>query len=211
MAGRPDALSRREQDMPQGVNDERLKNREIKLIKDSWISVMYSENVANPLISDDLEIPKGKNLFPDEYFQALWDKGLQSDEKFKLLYRAVSANKRSLPPDLSDIKVSLSECKFNSKGVLTFRDRIWIPCYEPLHTALIQKTHDSCVTGHPGRDSTLLILSRNFFWPGMSKDVRTYCYGLCPMLHNWAVFQAQPCITNLCHVVSYIKLSWSVR
>lgn len=48
---------------------------------------------------------------------------------------------------------------------LTYREALWVPEWEPLHTALIQRVHDSHVTGHPGRDVTLAILSRDFFWP----------------------------------------------
>ncbi len=51
---------------------------------------------------------------------------------------------------------------------------MWIPESEPLRTSIIQKIHDSHLTGHPGRDATYNILSRRFFWPGAARDVRQF-------------------------------------
>lgn len=56
-----------------------------------------------------------------------------------------------------------------------------------LKTALIQKCHDSHVTGHPGRDSTLTFVSRNFYWPKMSTMVHQFCRNcdVCGRSHVW--------------------------
>ncbi|KAI0991197.1 hypothetical protein K3495_g16990, partial [Podosphaera aphanis] len=161
--------------MPQGIDDHRLKNRELKLIKDTWISALNSKQPMESMTENTTEIPDGKTIFSDESFQTLWNRALEKDEKVQLLYNSLANGDRSLPSAISDIKISLAECKFDARGALTFRDRVWIPNYEPLKTSLIQKSHDSHVTGHPGRDSTLAIINRNFFWPGMSRDVRKFC------------------------------------
>lgn len=41
--------------------------------------------------------------------------------------------------------------------------------------------------GHPGRDSTLAILSRSYYWPQMSKMVRRFCRNcdICGRAHVW--------------------------
>ena len=187
-AARPDALSRRGQDMPQNLNDERLQNREQVLIKDTWIgqtSVHDTDNLNT--LCKETKIPEGLYVFFEGKFQDLWNEGIKADDKIQILYDSLSNSERSLPAKLNDIKISLSECKFDSKNVLRFRNRIYIPNYEPLKTALIQQTHDSHITGHPGRDSTLSILSRNFFWPGISKAVRQFCRNcdVCGRSHVW--------------------------
>jgi hypothetical protein len=41
---------------------------------------------------------------------------------------------------------------------------------------IVQETHDSILTGHPGRNSLYAILSRQFFWPQMSDHVRRFCW-----------------------------------
>lgn len=71
--------------------------------------------------------------------------------------------------------------------LFVIRRRIWIPKWEPLQTALIQKPHDSHITGHPGCDSTYAILSKSYFWLGASSMVRTFCKNcdVCGRSHAW--------------------------
>jgi hypothetical protein len=57
------------------------------------------------------------------------------------------------------IKTSLSKCHIDDRGLLCFRQRVWILDNEVLRTGIIQKIHDSHVTAHPGRDATYSILS----------------------------------------------------
>ncbi|KAI0996566.1 hypothetical protein K3495_g11617 [Podosphaera aphanis] len=187
-AARPDALSRREQDMPQGSDDYRIKNRDVQLIKDSWISGVVTRNRLKQVERNNTNnIPRGSSMFEEEIFQTLWNKALREDKDISTLYKSLEKGERSLPPTLKHLKISLAECSFDARGALRFRDRVWIPNYEPLQTALIQQTHDSQVTGHPGRDSTLAILGRNFFWPGISKCVRRFCRNcdVCGRSHVW--------------------------
>lgn len=199
-SGRPDALSRREQDMPTHVNDERLKSREIQLVKDSWIEKpLTTENFIQAQITSfsvaqvssntnkfSQTVPKGSQIFHDQDLQQLWDRGCIEDRNFKLMYESLINTERSFPTSLN-LKVAIAECDFDERGALRFRKRIWVPNWEPLQTALIQKTHDSYITGHPGRDSTYAILSRNYFWPGASLMVRIFCRNcdVCGRSHVW--------------------------
>lgn len=43
-----------------------------------------------------------------------------------------------------------------------------------LTTGVIQKVHDSFLGGHPGRDTTIDLLARQFYWPRMNQDVRRF-------------------------------------
>ncbi|KAI0992970.1 hypothetical protein K3495_g15214, partial [Podosphaera aphanis] len=166
-SARPDALSRREQDMPHDENDERLKAREMQLIKNAWIgpfsqcskfvlnqikncSILGSQSLPSRSASI---VPKGCKIFHDPELQSLWDRGCVEDHSLDIIYQSVKSEKRTFPSELK-LKVAISECDFDERGVLRFRKRIWIPNWEPLQTTLIQKTHDSHITGHPGRDST---------------------------------------------------------
>lgn len=45
---------------------------------------------------------------------------------------------------------------------------------ERIRTGLIQEAHDSKIYVHPGREALYAILARDFFWPGISRDVRTF-------------------------------------
>lgn len=63
-AAMPDALSRCEQDMPKDVDDERLKSRDLKLIKDIWLFTVSSKNSTNKTINvETKQIPDGKKIF----------------------------------------------------------------------------------------------------------------------------------------------------
>ena len=53
------------------------------------------------------------------------------------------------------------------------RLRLCIPVGE-VRLRLLESHHDCISAAHPGRDRTYSRLSRNFYWPGMAKDVKRY-------------------------------------
>jgi len=57
--------------------------------------------------------------------------------------------------------------------LLCWKNRIYVP--EGLRQRVIQSEHDSKVAGHFGRERTLELLSRNFYWTNMERDIRKYC------------------------------------
>ena len=182
---RPDALSRRQQDIPKYLDDPRIKEREFQMINPKlWIS-SSNEIVAN-LTVGKIKVPKGASLFEDDEMQSLWNKGVEKDNSFHKLYSSFLENHRSFPAEMK-LKTSLSECSIDNRGALCFRNRLWIPDWEPLKTALIQRSHDSHATGHPGRNNTLAIISREFYWPLMSTMVRRFCRNcdVCGRSHVW--------------------------
>lgn len=183
---RPDALSRREQDVPKTIEDPRLKEREFQLIKNDWLKRKTQRAIMTLSLINNA-IPQGSLLFEEKELQDLWDQGVHKNiSSFKELYSSMWKNERSFPTHLG-LKTSLSECEIDARGALCFRKRVWIPEWEPLQTALIQRTHDSYLTGHPGRNNTLAILSRSFYWPKMSTMVRRFCRNcdVCGRSHVW--------------------------
>jgi hypothetical protein len=74
--------------------------------------------------------------------------------------------------------IPLSECEIVD-GKLLFQGRIYVPGAE-LRLYLIQLAHDSCESGHPGKNKLYALLSRYYWWPSMSKDTSAYalrCHG----------------------------------
>jgi len=57
--------------------------------------------------------------------------------------------------------------------LLCWKNRIYVP--EGLRQRIIQSEHDSKVAGHFGRDRTMELISRNFYWTNMEREVRKYC------------------------------------
>ena len=177
-----DALSRRDQDMPQGCGDERLQTRDFQMLErngdDGLVVVakgwLQDADDGGNLASDtDLMEDHPMSPFHDNELTTLWKTGLQNNGRYWEARRAVRNGDRSFPKDWK-LPWQIAECAVDASGRLTWRSRIWIPFHEPLRTALIQKVHDSVLTGHPGRELTRDQLSREYIWPGMSDDVRRF-------------------------------------
>lgn len=115
-------------------------------------------------------------IFDDNELQGLWNQGVAADKDWCRARDAVKKAERSFPPDLAlRYFVNIAECSVRADGVLRGRaDRIWVPEYEPLRTAIMQRTHDSHLVGHPGRDTMIGILLRRWFWPKMRDSVRRF-------------------------------------
>ena len=71
-------------------------------------------------------------------------------------------------------------CK--EKGICEERDgflydssgRMYVPDDDSLHMHIISSHHDSPVAGHPGYQKTQELIERQYYWPGLASDVRSY-------------------------------------
>jgi len=59
-------------------------------------------------------------------------------------------------------------------GVLRFRGKIYVPRNSDLWRRIVSLCHDTKVTGHPRRWKTLELVSRNYWWPQMSRYIGQY-------------------------------------
>ena len=81
--------------------------------------------------------------------------------------RSLSAN-----PDRSDyIKRSL-HLTVESNDILHYRGRLYVP--KPMIPTILESEHDSKVAGHYGREKTIELVRRHFWWPGMDTDITEY-------------------------------------
>ena len=159
---RADALSRREQDIPNDQEDERLQHRTMCLIKPEMLAGRKEGMIqAMPTQSEE-------PLLEDR-----WTHAQHNDPTYEEAVSTIRRGARSFPTTLG-LKVSVAECGLNEEEQLLFRGRRWVPDSEPLRTALIQETHDSVLTGHPGREATAALMARQFFWPNMLRDIRRF-------------------------------------
>ena len=56
-----------------------------------------------------------------------------------------------------------------------WNDKLWVPDKNKiLQTNIIRECHDSATGGHLGRDKTIELVSRNFMWEGMNKQIEDY-------------------------------------
>jgi hypothetical protein len=170
---RADALSRRDQDMPNGT-DDRVEYRTMQLLKPKNLQGFPPGTiVASPVYTRKPQEQATDQQREQSELETLWEEALQADQSYGQAVKALQDGKRTFPPGLK-LKVSVSECSLNSDRRLLFRGRLWVPELEKLRTKMIQDTHDSRACGHPGRDNTGAILARQFFWPRMYLDVRRF-------------------------------------
>ena len=64
--------------------------------------------------------------------------------------------------------------------------KIYIPKDEEVRMEVIQLHHNVLVAGHGGRWKTVELVTRNYWWPGMTRDVGKYVEGcdLCQQMKN---------------------------
>ena len=68
----------------------------------------------------------------------------------------------------------MPDCTLEKCEALTYREAFWIPEYEPLRTTILLRIHDSYVIGYIDHDTTLAILSCNYYWPGIRAKIKNY-------------------------------------
>ena len=66
---------------------------------------------------------------------------------------------------------------WEKKGIVHMEGRIYIPNSKKLKEKILQKNHDLVDMGHPGQQRTLDLIKKNYWWPGLKKDVKKYIQG----------------------------------
>ncbi|KAI0993448.1 hypothetical protein K3495_g14736, partial [Podosphaera aphanis] len=152
--GKPDALTRKSQDLPD-VNDERCRHQSQVILK--------KENLERSLnLSTGSIAYNNLTSLPD-----LFDQGYNKDPfPLKTLGLIRKGERRSS-------EISLSECA-EINGKLTYRGKLYVPDYDPLKLRILKLHHDDPASGHPGREKTFELVSREYFWPHMRKYVTQY-------------------------------------
>jgi len=59
-------------------------------------------------------------------------------------------------------------------GLLYFRGKLIVPQDKDLRRRILEQHHDTKVAGHAGRFKTLELISRNYWWPQLSRHVGRY-------------------------------------
>lgn len=177
--GKPDALTRRSQDLPKNESDERLQYQHKAIITPAnleaapltleealqfckiWCPAQESQLDQLSLAPLNIEEPL------DHQINRRLEEGYKDDAFFAEIKEEMA---KELPHSK---KVSLSECKIID-NMLYFRDRIYVPEGNDLRTLLLQTVHDSVDAGHPGKNKMYDIVSRDYWWPNLSKDSATF-------------------------------------
>ena len=154
--GKVDGLSRRA-DWKVGTDKD---NKNQVFIKDNWIRSMYEVVVEGPEV--DL-VEKIKKASKDED-----------------VVRVVEEMK----------KVGVKELRENEwkiEGDLVLKEgKVYVPKDEELRVKVIRLHHDVPAAGHRGRWKTVELVTRNYWWLGVTRDVGKYVEecDLCQRMKN---------------------------
>ncbi|KAF8754225.1 hypothetical protein RHS01_06321, partial [Rhizoctonia solani] len=102
---------------------------------------------------------------PKKELQRQIEAALDQDESLEEILQFLQ-NESKAPPS---IKGAFKDYQMEA-GLLFYQGRIVVPDVGTLRTNLLQIFHDSPLAGHPGRQRTLELVSRNYYWPGIRAD-----------------------------------------
>ncbi|KAL5612469.1 uncharacterized protein BROUX77_002625 [Berkeleyomyces rouxiae] len=88
-----------------------------------------------------------------------------STDKWALDVISALRGQSTKPPD-----VDLSVCRLDNDGLLFVNDLLYLP-NEDLRVRALKNCHDIMPSGHPGQKNTFELLVREYWWPGMRRDV----------------------------------------
>jgi len=148
--GKADSLSRR-LDWEVGVEKD---NEDETLVKPEWLEVRKTEAIE--IIVDGVDL-------------------LEEVRKLKVkddkVVKAVEEMKRA------GVKMLRDEEWREVDGIMYKEGKVYMSKDERLRAEIIRLHHDIPVGGHGGQWKTVELVTRNFWWPGITKEVKQYVEG----------------------------------
>ena len=148
--GKVDSLSRRP-DWEVGVEKD---NKDQRLVKPEWLEVRKMEMVEIIVDGVDLlgEVRKSK---------------VKDDEVVK----AVEEMKRA------GVKILRNEEWKEVDGIMYKERKVYVSKDDKLKAEIIRLYHNMPVGGHGGQWKIVELVTQNFWWPGITKEVKRYVEG----------------------------------
>jgi len=156
--GKPDALTRREGDLPTAGDKRLTRNVGILLQKERYWDIPEGEEIKLDVMEttefhdkDEWEIQKASNVDNE-----------------------VPDIKKNLDEGRKEMKgIALGLCQWKN-GLLWYQGKIWIPKDEGIRTTLIAKHHEPPQAGHGGMAKTTKLISRRYYWPKIREDNKRF-------------------------------------
>ena len=112
-------------------------------------------------------------------------------EKIEIIVEGVDLLEKVKQLKIKDDEVVKVVEEMKQAGVKMLRDKEWrevdsimykerkmyVPKDNPLRTEIIRLYHNTPVGGHGGQWKTVELVTRNFWWPGVTKEVKRYVKG----------------------------------
>ncbi|KAF8703952.1 hypothetical protein RHS03_06141, partial [Rhizoctonia solani] len=120
---------------------------------------------ANQTVLPDPIFANVALVIPEKELQCQIEASLDQDKSLEEILQFLQ-NESKAPPS---IKQAFKDYKMEA-GLLFYQGRIVVPDVGTLRTDLLSIFHDSPLARHPGRQQTLELVSRNYYWPGICAD-----------------------------------------
>ena len=147
--GRADSLSRKV-DWAEGVEKD---NENQVMVKEEWLEVRAMEQLIEG---------------PDEGIIKKIKKARDKDDE---VIKVVEEMKKVGVKMLRDEEWQIEE------GLVLKKGRVYIPKDEKLRVEIIWLHHDMLIAGHGGQWKTVELVTRNYWWPEVTKEVKRYVEG----------------------------------
>jgi len=156
--GKPDALTRREGNLPTAGDKRLTRNLGILLARERYWDIPDREEI-------ELQILKTTEF---------------RDKKEGEIQKASSDD-----AEIKDVKRNLDEGRKKKKGIglglcqwkdslLKYQGKIWIPNDKWIRTDLIAKHHKPPQAGHGGTAKATELISRRYYWPLIREDIKRF-------------------------------------
>ena len=144
--GRADSLSRRV-DWAEGVEKD---NENQIMLKEEWLEVRAMEWL--------IEGPE------EEIVKRIKEARNKDEEVIKMVEEMKKAGVKTLKEEEWQIE----------EGLVLKEGRVYVPKDEKLRVEIIRLHHDTPIVGHGGQWKTVELVTRNYWWPEVTKEVKRY-------------------------------------
>lgn len=200
---KPDSLTRRSQDLPQDVIDERLLHQRQVVLKPHNLEEGTAGNSLSPLSADQLDdLPSDQAndgesdglmrtpAFPMELPEVTGELGdtsgdLDLEEAFSKAYRNDGLlreamrlkldGERRLPQRFMNngLKLSMADMEVRNERLYVF-GKLYVPKDDNLRRTLVKIHHEAA--GHAGTAGSYALLFRHYFWTTMPADTKQHVH-----------------------------------
>jgi len=152
---KPDALTRRSGDLPQEEGDERITERQKAVLKPQNLpdELRLLADIPPPVGRPPLESLLVEAYEADPFPQSVLDDLAKGTQRRK--------------------DISLSLCA-EANGRQHYDSRLFVPEHDPLKLHLFHTYHDSPTAGHQAVKKTYELLSQEYYWTNMRRDIERY-------------------------------------
>ena len=127
--------------------------------------VKIAEELARDLERMEIEV-RGSNGSQEQLYEITFQPALM--EKIRRCQEGV------MEQELDTLTGEELCTQKDSQGLYRFSSRVWIPDVTELKNEVLQEAHNSRFSIHPGSTKMYQDLKRNFWWPGMKKDIANW-------------------------------------